>query len=220
MPCAIDAHSTLSTGPAQGAIMAKHNLYTTHPYEKDSLALKLADLLAYVPEEETSLLLATAINILLSRESHRLDGREDLYGFERRLIKEAKKYIAEGKPLDAYMFCLTEHNHGHSGFVDQARRVYIRPQNAAEQKLSSSIREMIIAVVNALLKESLSEETGEFCTPYMIIISLYDCLCLLGANVPEEMIAAFKQKIAEYKKIERKNSELQTLEHSLRKRFG
>lgn len=200
--------------------------YRTHHADNHARICKLADLLGEVPEQETAGLLAEAEKILLSREfgSERL-GRnadpKDPYWFEHHLIAEARKLVEAGKPLDAYQSSLSEHNHGHSDFTGQVRRVYKRPTNEVERVVSEEIRQMIIEIATALIdSEPLSKEMDTFGHGWGSITAIFDCLIMLGASVPKHLIEQLRYLIAECKKSKIKNDGIPQLERDFENRFG
>jgi hypothetical protein len=200
--------------------------YKTHHADKSAQVCRLADLLEGVPQQETAGLLVEAEKMLLSRESRRGDlGRnsdlKDPYWFEYRLIAEAKKLIKAGKPLEAYLGSLTEQNHGHSGFIDQVRRVYRRPTNEAEQTISEEIRQMIVGVATALIDSApLSKKMGILGDGWISITAIFDCLTMLGESVPKHLVKQLRHLLVECKNTKTKNDGIPQLEREFENRFG
>jgi hypothetical protein len=143
------------------------------------------------------------------------------YWFENHLIASARKYLAEGKPFDAYMECLVESNHGHSGFTNQSYRVYMHPVNDAERDMSEKIRQMVIDVADALISsDPLSKNMDMLGEGWLTISSVYSCLVLLGEDVPSSLVDRLRKLILDCKKFADKNREIGQLELTFKHRFG
>ncbi len=199
--------------------------YRTHVADKLAQICKVASFLEGIPQEEIPELLAAAERMLHFREFGS-EGRgrncapNEPYWFEHSLIANAKERVAAGNPLDAYMYSLNEHNHGHSGFTDQVRRVYRHPVNPDEQAVSEKIRQMIIDVATALLESKpLSKSMDIFGDGWMTVSAIFGCLVMLGQDVPKILIDALRSLIGECKKSSVKNEEILELEHNFEKRF-
>lgn len=200
--------------------------YRIHYADRHLKVLALADFLTTVPFEELSGLLDEAKILLRDREfgSENL-GRnckpEEPYWFENHLIADAHKHIATGKPLDAYMKCLRESNHGHSGFTGQTYRLYMHPVNDAERDMSEKIRQMIVDIADALINsDPLSKDMSMLGDGWMTVSSIYDSLIMLGQDVPPDMIGQLRSLITGCKKFANKNSEIAQLEQAFKYRFG
>ena len=188
--------------------------YQIHKQDRHSFVTQLADLLALIPEEDTKSLFQEAEELLRWREfGHkgivRNADKNDPYWFEHRLIKSANEYLVAGNPFKAWLECLSEHNHGHSGFTGQIHRVYKRPSNEAEKAISEEIRKMIVGVLEALLdSDPLSKDLGMFGEGRMILVAIENCISLLGANVAEEYIKRFESIIIQCEKSGEKIDDL------------
>ena len=199
--------------------------YRIHPSQKHGLALKLADLLRFIPEEELGGLIENARQLHRYVEfGHAGLARncqpDDPYWFERHLIERATSLLAEGKPRNAWMECLMESNHGHSGFVDQARRVYMRPNGDIECQISEDLRQMIINIAEGLIaSDPPSLEKGHISNGWMSMIGLKECVFLLGADVPKYLVADLKRLMVAYKTDDPDNPECSILEREIIGRF-
>lgn len=225
----IDNQNTLVSQPDspktinQGGHMS---YYSTHDADKQIIITELCDLLEDIPEKEIPDILTQMQMKLQSRASDRGASRcskvpNDPYEFERHLISKAYEYISAGDPLKAYHDSLCEHNHGHSGFVDNSRQVYMCPKNEQEKRVSKEMREMIISVIRALFtSEPLTQEKGVFGDGWYSVVAIYECLALLGTNLPAEMVQDFKNLLSEYKKLDADNREVDQIERLSKIRFG
>ncbi len=201
--------------------------YRIHYADRHIKVLALTDFLTTVPLEELSGLLDEAKILLRDREFGSENfGRnckpEEPFWFENNLIADAQKHIAAAKPLDAYMECLTESNHGHSGFTGQSYRLYMHPVNDAERDMSEKIRQMIVDIAGALINsDPLSKDVADFMGDgWLAISSSYHCLIMLGQDVPTDMIDQLRSHIAGCKKFANKNREIAQLEKAFKCRFG
>lgn len=200
--------------------------YRIRNKERHAIVHKLANILGEIPEEETSGLVTDAQNLLLNREFGE-EGRSrnsdpgDPYWFEHSLIKKSAQVIAEGDPIRAFAECLRETNHGHSGFVEQSRRVYKRPTNETEKQVSEEIRQMIINIITALFDSNpLSKEKGAFGDAWLSITAIVECLNLLGNDVPQKMVDGLKELLAGYEKIDGENQGLLEIKFWVDRHFG
>lgn len=188
--------------------------YRIHRADKHEKVLQLRDLLVGIPIEQTEELLAEA-NKMLCNRNVKID---DAYRYENFLIAEAEKHIAAGDPVKAYWECLSETNHGHSGFTHNTRRIYMRPINDTEREVSKNIRKMIIAVAYALIKsDPLSKNVED---GWVSISSIYGCLVLLGEHQEPGMVEKLKEIIAQCKKFVKENVEISRLVVNFKNRFG
>jgi hypothetical protein len=202
--------------------------YRIHYADKHEKVVALADFLTTVPHEEFSELLDEAKILLRDREFGNENlGRncksEEPYWFENRLIADAHKHIAAGNPLKAYMECLRGSNHRHSGFTSQSYRVYMRPVNDVEREMSEKIRQMILKVADALISSdplSNESEMGVLGYGWGAISDAYECLVMLGQDVPLDMICRLRSLVLDCKKFTRMNSEIDLLQHAFKCRFG
>lgn len=202
--------------------------YRIHYADRHAKVLALADFMTTVPNEEFAGLLDEAKIMLREREF----GHEDLgrnakpnepYWFENHLIADANKYIAAGNPFKAYMHCLSESNHGHSGFTGQSVRVYMHPVNDEEREISEKIRQMILRVADALITSnplSVETEMGPVGYGWGAISGAYNCLVMLGEDVPPEMIERLRSLVSEAQKFAKVNREIEQLERMFKHRFG
>jgi hypothetical protein len=201
--------------------------YRIHFVDRHAKAVALADFMTTVPTEELTGLLDEAKIMLRDREfGNENYGRNskpsDPYWFENKLIADAGRYIAEGKPLDAFMYCLTEHNHGHSGFTSQSYRVYMHPVNDTEREMSEKIRQMIVSVANALVNsDPLSRNVADLLGDgWLVISSAYSCLTMLGQDVPSELIDRLRGLLGDCNQFAQKNREILQLQHWFKHRFS
>ncbi len=200
--------------------------YRIHHSDRHALVLQLADLHRQIPDEQFAGLLADARQLHYDAEFGnpglvRNCQKDDPYWFEHHLIKEADRLLAAGKPLTAFLECLSEHNHGHSGFTDQVGRVYRRPTNDAERQVSKKLRGMILKVAQALIdSDPPSMEIGQFGNGWMSMIGIDICITYLGADVPRKLIEQFAQLLAKYCVADPGNSEVSGVEHTFKRRFG
>ena len=199
--------------------------YRIHPSQRHGLALKLADLLRSIPEEQLSDLIDVARQLHHHAEFGHADlvrncQPDDPYWFEHHLIEQAASLLGEGKPRKAWMTCLIESNHGHSGFVDQVRRVYMRPSGDIERQVSEDLRQMIINIAEGLIaSDPPSLETGRISDGWMSMIGLKECVFLLGADVPEHLVVDLKRLMVAYKAADPTNPECSALEREIEGRF-
>jgi len=200
--------------------------YKIHEEDKFGLVFRIADLLQGIPQEETEEIINEAKKLFLSREFNddgyaRNAEPDDPYWYEHRLIKTANEYIIAGDPLSAYSSCLTEINHGHSGFVDQVIRVYKRPRNEDEKNVSKEIRQMIIDIANALLDlDPVSVEKSHGNDVWGGLFKIQRCLNLLGGNIPLELIVRFKEFLSDYETHKGDSRDLFDIKKALNRRFG
>ena len=189
--------------------------YRIHSADRHAIVLQLADLLRHIPCDEFSGLLADAELMFLIREpGNKEPGAKPArpYLFENNLIASANEYIANGNPLNAYMHCLKEGN----------RRIYMHPVNDAERVMSEKIRQMIVKIADALINsDPLSKNIEDFMGDgWITITSSYDCLVMLGKDVPPELIGQLRSLIVECQKFANENGEILSLEHTFKNRFG
>lgn len=199
--------------------------YRIHSSDRHALVLQLADLHRQIPDEQFDDLLADARKLHHDAEFGspglvRNCRRDDPYWFEHGLIKDADQFLAAGTPLKAFTECLSEHNHGHSGFTDQVGRVYRRPTNDIERQLSDELRKMVLRVAQALIKsDPPSMEIGQLSKGWMSMIGIDTCITYLGADVPRNLIRRFAELLTKYGVADPTNSEVQNLEYRFKRRF-
>ena len=200
--------------------------YRIHPSDRPALVLQLADLLRQIPVEQFPGLFADARQLHRDAEFGnpglvRNCMKDDPYWFEHHLIEEAYRFLAAGQPLLAFIECLSEHNHGHSGFTDQVGRVYRRPTNDTEQEVSNRLQGMILKVAQALMdSDPPSMELGKFGNGWMSMLGIDTCITYLGADVPQKLIEQFAQFLVKYRVADPSNSEVSDVEYAFKRRFG
>lgn len=138
------------------------------------------------------------------------------------LLQLSRLHIAAGKPFEAYKQCLEESSHErHFGFRSETQRVYMHPFNDQEFGISERIRQMIINIATALIdSKPLSKSMNVNGEGWTSISSSYDCLVMLGKDVPRELIDKLRTLIVASKGFARGNSDITKLENTFRKRFG
>lgn len=201
--------------------------YRIHFHDRRTKVNAIADFLTTIPVEELAGLLDEAKIVLRKREFGNDNlGRnckpDEPYWFENNLIADAKKYIDEGKPLDAFMYCLVESIDGKSGFTTQSYRLYMHPVNDDERNMSEKIRKMILSVADALINsDPLSKNvTGFLGDGWLAISSTYDCLTMLGQDVPQDMIDRLRNLLEGCRMFANKNSKISQLQFAFENRFG
>jgi hypothetical protein len=200
--------------------------YRIHCSDRNAKVTQLADFLTTVPEEDLAGLIDEAKALLYHREfsNNNLLGRNSKLAepHEEHLIRKARTYLDEGKPLHAFMECLSETNHGHSGFTNRTRRLYMHPLNDTERDMSEKIRQTIIDVANALTNsDPLSKDITDFMSDgWISITASYECLVMLGQDVPLDMVGKLRNLVEGCKKFAHMNSEIVQLEYRFKFHFG
>lgn len=196
--------------------------YRMHTSDKEGAMMRLARVLEQIPLEDQAGLLEGAERFLRKRESGVHGSKEDPYWFEHRLIGEAECLIADGRPVEAWLECLNESNQGRSGFTDQVRRIYTRPHTEAERKVSEELRSMIIKIATAILATDLSSKSksARYDLAWQSVRAVSDCLILLGADVPQELLDGLRKRIKRLKKMKPESSELKELWEELKERYS
>jgi hypothetical protein len=201
--------------------------YQLHPQDRQRVVRELAKVLQIAPIGEGRALLQEANELLRQRVISRKERKDgsDPFWFENKLVSMADEAIAKGEPYNAWLYSLNEHNHGHSGFADSVRKIYMRPIDADEEFISDAIREMIIRVAKALFVKGLpveKKEQGQFGKAGTLLYAMSHCLELLGSEVPRELIVQLKQAFAKYDDINKKKEEqwFLTLKRQSESRYG
>lgn len=118
------------------------------------------------------------------------------YQYIKKLIEKTEKLLAEKNFKKVLSDCLTETNHGRSGWVDWVNEIYINPKNDTEVGYSDKLYSIILKTVEGFL-ETL-EPSGMF-TEYAYIGGLVVLLFRLSHkdSCPAELIERTKNLIDE-----------------------
>ncbi len=177
--------------------------YRLHPTTRTRLVQRTTELLQNSSATEVAHLVHKANQLIYWREfGHpnlvRNCKPDEPYWFETHLVQEIEQHLKNHEPARAYGYGLTEHNHGHSGFVLQTVRVYMSPRNEEERKLSQKFRELHLAVAEGLL--STTKPTTDI-FEFFDIEAIHTCLERLGADVPKTLSVRLQHLIDENVKL-------------------
>ena len=182
----------------------QESTYKTHPVDWAYMSDRLEEIFAGCSKDQVKAEIIRVYNLTWKSEFgnpgySRAIRPEDPYWFEGHLIANCRSLLAEDKPDRAFSQYLLEHNHGHSGFVDQTARVYFSPRNDDERRLSAVFRQLHIDTVVALL-EKTEPCNGIF--DFMDVELAWKGVERLGADVPDELIVGLKKLIKDSAELE------------------
>ena len=130
----------------------------------------------------------------------------EFYHYEYYLIHKAKTLISEKEFNKAYLECLIESNHGHSGFTEQCHRIFIDPQGKVEQEISDEFAEIHHKVAEGLIQNFApvykNNKQPDGITNGANLDNIRTCLQTLRNKVDLELVDKFRNL---YEELNNKN---------------
>jgi hypothetical protein len=172
-------------------------MFQLNRWQRAEASAQLRRVLETIPTEDLSGLMASAVEHGDSTRNSRIH-RHVL-----RLLKEGEKQLRSGKPYDVYLYVLSGHNHGHSGWVDGVDSVYMSPRTRQERVDAKKLWVLMEKTARALLRalpEIQSTFEGYMDQRRRYAWAIFGLLMRLGAKVPPTLIAQFKLQLEVFSK--------------------
>lgn len=172
-------------------------MFRLNRWQRIGASAQLRKVLVTIPLEDISEVIDDAVK---DRDSTRNDAthRHVLY-----LLKEGGKQLRSGKPYDVYLDVLSEHNHGHSGWVDEVDSVYMSPRTRQECADAKKLWVLMEKTTRALLRalpEIKSTFEGYMDQRRRYAWAIFGLLLRLGAKAPPKLVAQFKLQLEDFSK--------------------
>lgn len=124
---------------------------------------------------------------------------KDPYWYSKFLINKAMQLIDNEDFYGAYLECLVESNHGHSGFTSSQYDIFLNPKNETECELSKIFEEIHRKVALGIMSQ-ITKEIDAF-DMVMRLSSVIYCLALLFENLEPKHIKEFRELTHRVKSI-------------------